>query len=890
MRATVIAELGGKLTPGSGRPKEGVWLFTALVLTAAIPVLLLGGWMAYITADQERSYARKAATEALTQVAHRIEGEFSRELQVAETLASSAALDQDNLRDFYLEATRIVAARPLWETAALTKPDQEQVLNVLRPLGAPLGPVTDAESFNAVLRTRKPVLGGLGPYQAAIGKQLVSLRVPVIRDGELRYVLTIGLLPDQIGTILGQAGLPTGWAGTVIDAKEKIVARTPDTKTARAGATTPAVQEAMARSGSNSARTQTREGIDVETVHRVLAGTDGWSVHVGVPVSELNAPVSRSLRLLFGGTAASVGLAIALGLVIAREIAQRRRMEALESAAALLDSEKRGALAIDAAELGTWRWDLSANEFSGCGRFCTLLGLAGSRSGETRWSADRIFALVEPPHRAALASFATDCLESGKSSSVEFPVQSDDRGEYWLRAAGRAEGPPNRRHVIHGVLADIDILKRAETERSHLLRRLASAQEEEQRRISRELHDQIGQTVTGLSLGLKALEQGLAKGSNGEAATEQVRWLEQLAAQIGRDIHRTASDLRPTAIDDLGIFKAIEAYVAEWQERYGIRVDIQTFGRDNSLPADVAAVLYRLVQEGLTNVLKHASASKVSIVLEKKSEGLALVLEDDGIGFDPDNVGRIASARSDVGIGSLRHEGAGCPSWWHDRRRICARKGKYDFCPDSAGSVGDRQMTPVRIALVDDHPVVLAGIRALLQGVPEVELVGEANTGATGLKAICDCSPDIAVIDLSLPDISGMELARQVSRRCPDVKIIALTVHEDRAYVHPVLEAGARGYLLKRSAGDELLRAIRAVNQGDRLSRSRDSREGSDERARTSALSGESDGGELSRREEDVLKLVAQGLQQQANRRTARGERQKRRDLQGAGVGKEGAS
>ena len=387
-------------------------------------------------------------------------------------------------------------------------------------------------------------------------------------------------------------------------------------------------------------RTQTREGMDVETVHRVLAGTEGWSVHVGVPLAELNAPVSRSLRLLFGGTAASVGLAIALGLVIAREIARRRRMEALKSAAALLDSEKRGALAIDAAELGTWRWDLHANEFSGCSRFCALLGLPSARSGETRWSADEIFAVVKPSHRSALASFGAACLESGKSSSVAFQIQSDDRGEYWLRAAGRAEGRPNHRHVIHGVLADIDVLKRAEAERSHLLRRLASAQEEEQRRISRELHDQIGQTVTGLSLGLKALEQGLAKGNNGEAATEQVRWLEQLAAQIGRDIHRTASDLRPTAIDDLGIFKAIEAYVAEWQERYGVRVDIQTFGRDNPLPPDVAAVLYRLVQEGLNNVLKHAQASKVSVVLEKKPEGLALVLEDDGIGFDPENFQR----------------------------------------------------------------------------------------------------------------------------------------------------------------------------------------------------------------------------------------------------------
>ena len=643
MRTAVIAELADRLSSGSGRSKEGIWLFAALVLTAAIPVLLLGGWLAYITADQERSYARKAATEALTQVAHRIEAEISREIQVAETLANSAALDNGNLGDFYREATRIVAARPLWETAALTKPDKDQVLNVLRPLGTPLGPVMDSESFDAVLRTRKPTLGGLGPYQAAIGKRLVSLRVPVIREGDLRYILTIGLLPDQIGTILGQAGLPAGWAGTVIDAKQRMVARTPDTQAASADAKTPAVQEAIARGGSNSLKTQTREGMDVETVHRVLAGTEGWSVNVGVPVAELNAPVSRSLRLLFGGTAASVGLAIALGLVIAREIAQRRRMEALESAAALLDSEKRGALAIDAAELGTWRWDLRANEFSGCSRFSALLRLPIARSGDTKWPADEIFAVVERSHRPALASFGAACLESGKSSSVTFQIQSDDRTQYWLRAAGRAEGAPNQRHVIHGVLADIDVLKRAEAERSHLLRRLASAQEEEQRRISRELHDHIGQTVTGLSLGLKALEQCLVQGNKGEAATEQVRWLEQLAAQIGRDIHRTASDLRPTAIDDLGIFKAIEAYVAEWQERYGVRVDIQTFGRDNHLPPDVAAVLYRLVQEGLNNVLKHARASKVSVVLEKKSEGLALVLEDDGVGFDPETSQRTVS-------------------------------------------------------------------------------------------------------------------------------------------------------------------------------------------------------------------------------------------------------
>ncbi|MCA6111715.1 response regulator [Bradyrhizobium cenepequi] len=168
-------------------------------------------------------------------------------------------------------------------------------------------------------------------------------------------------------------------------------------------------------------------------------------------------------------------------------------------------------------------------------------------------------------------------------------------------------------------------------------------------------------------------------------------------------------------------------------------------------------------------------------------------------------------------------------------------------------------MTPIRISLVDDHPVVLAGIRALLQVAPEVELVGEANTAAAGLKIICECSPDIAVIDLSLPDMSGMELARKVSKHCPEVKIVVLTVHEDRAYVHPVFEAGARGYLLKRSAGDELLRAIRIVKQGDTYLDPAIAEKTSVTVLHPPSAAG-ADDGKLSRREEDVLRLVAQGL------------------------------
>jgi DNA-binding NarL/FixJ family response regulator len=168
-------------------------------------------------------------------------------------------------------------------------------------------------------------------------------------------------------------------------------------------------------------------------------------------------------------------------------------------------------------------------------------------------------------------------------------------------------------------------------------------------------------------------------------------------------------------------------------------------------------------------------------------------------------------------------------------------------------------MSRIRIALIDDHPVVLAGIRALLQNMPEVELVSEASTGAMGLKAICECSPDIAVIDLSLPDISGMELARRVTRRCPEVKI--RLIHKTAP--HPSgPEAGAR--ISPERWPDELLRAIRAVSQGSSI-RSGDRRKVSP--ALRTRTGGGGDGGEPAgakrtlKRQQDCNKQIAGQLE-----------------------------
>ncbi len=608
----------------------------SLLIAAIIPVLLFGGWVTYLTADHERSDARRAAFETVRHVAERAASEVLLQLQIAETLAASSALDEPSLETFYRDAERIRAVHPLWETIEIADPSGTQVMNLLRPLGVPLGPTADRESFDEVVRTRQPAVGGIGPVGQISGKRLVAIRAPVIRNGVLRYVLTVSFAPNAVGSILKDAGAPKDWVGVVVDARGNIIARTVAEDLELGRPASVGVREAIRRAPNGFYIATTLEGVQVETVYRTLPNTGGWSVHFGVPSDTLNAPVSRSILVLIGGGVASLVLALTVASLMARDIAQRRRDDAERSALALAVSEERGSVAVEAAELGTWRWDAEREEVAGSERCWTLLGLAhrAAAGSEARMPTGRFLEAVHPEDRGHVQDGIRSCLSKGSTVNVEFRVLHPDERVCWVRATGRIPNL-NGQHtrVIHGVIADIEPQKRAEEERVHLLRRLSEAQENEQRRIARELHDQVGQTVTGLSLGLKALEHML----EGRAA-EHVRWLQSLTTELGRDIHRTAADLRPTALDDLGLDEALAALGSEWSERFGIAADIQFIGSAARLDPEIETVVYRVIQEALTNVLKHAQATAVSIVIERRAHLLRVIVEDDGIGFDPEAV------------------------------------------------------------------------------------------------------------------------------------------------------------------------------------------------------------------------------------------------------------
>lgn len=173
-------------------------------------------------------------------------------------------------------------------------------------------------------------------------------------------------------------------------------------------------------------------------------------------------------------------------------------------------------------------------------------------------------------------------------------------------------------------------LRQKESLRSQLLEKVITAQEEERKRIARELHDETGQALTSLMVGLKVL----AGAASLPEVQEKAGQLRAVAAQTLDSVHRLALELRPSVLDDLGLVAAMQRYVKDWGENLGLRVDFQVTGLDRRLPSQIETTVYRVVQEALTNVARHAEAQNVSVLLEYRGDSVVCIVEDDGRGFD----------------------------------------------------------------------------------------------------------------------------------------------------------------------------------------------------------------------------------------------------------------
>lgn len=167
---------------------------------------------------------------------------------------------------------------------------------------------------------------------------------------------------------------------------------------------------------------------------------------------------------------------------------------------------------------------------------------------------------------------------------------------------------------------------------------------------------------------------------------------------------------------------------------------------------------------------------------------------------------------------------------------------------------------PIRILLADDHNIMRKGLRLLLERQPEFEVVGEASDGRQTLEEAAATNPDIVILDIAMPLLSGIEVAERINTMLPETAIVILSMHSDEGYVLRALKAGARGYLLKDSAEDDLIHAIHAVSEGKAFFSPEISKMLAEDFVREVRARGSEDSYELlTSREREILHLLAEG-------------------------------
>lgn len=220
--------------------------------------------------------------------------------------------------------------------------------------------------------------------------------------------------------------------------------------------------------------------------------------------------------------------------------------------------------------------------------------------------------------------------------------------------------PFTRRELVARIVSALVLARsraRAEAERDLLRRELSLAEEAQRRTLARDLHDQLGQHLAAFTLFIADVRRLLAAGESIERRLEQ---LEELSTAMMRDARNLALELRPPELDDVGLANALETYVRAWSARFGVEAQIAVTGLagEEAWPAPVANAIYRIVQEALTNVAKHAGAQMVTLQLDRRQEEIRLVVADDGRGFDAEAAAKRARTERRLGLASMRERAA----------------------------------------------------------------------------------------------------------------------------------------------------------------------------------------------------------------------------------------
>jgi len=467
--------------------------------------------------------------------------------------------------------------------------------------------------------------------------------------------------------------------------------------------------------------------------------------------------------------------------------------------------------------------------------------------------------LIHPEDREQAVSMWKEAVSARKDFRVDYRAIASDGRIVWLAMLARLRRPESRATQFRGLLFDVGDSIRAEMlgtlvehqtaellSRQKQLRGLATelnlAEYRERTKLATELHDHLAQLLV---LGLIHVGQAQRVVGDARACGDFLRQTERVLDQSLEYTRTLIADLSPSVLREFGLVTALR-WLAEHMQRYQLAVAIEAPEslRLPPITEGQAVLLFQSVRELLINVAKHGHIDRATVRLRSLDGILRLEVQDAGCGFDllqtltpslaADN--STSPTSSKFGLFSIGE-------------RMTALGGRFDMDSSpgkgtiatlilplttsaelaevnpvsseqptrrsSDHSAARRQYTPqdhshgsIRVLLVDDHLMLRQGLRSIVDGVPHLEVVGEASNGLEAIDAVRVLKPDVVVMDINMPLMNGIEATRHIKKEFPNTAVIGLSVHEDTDMAQRMRAAGLSRYVTKESAVEDLCDAI----------------------------------------------------------------------------------
>lgn len=397
------------------------------------------------------------------------------------------------------------------------------------------------------------------------------------------------------------------------------------------------------------------------------------------------------------------------------------------------------------------------------------------------------------------------------------------------------------RYAIHSAKVEaqrarlLAVAEQQATQLRHLATQLTQAEQRERRRIAQTLHDHLQQLLVAAKMRIDRLQVRSRDGDQG--VSKAVSQVQELIAESIEASRSLTMQLSPPVLHDRGLVPALEWLSRQFDKEHDLPVDVVADENFDAVDDHLRDFLFQAVRELLFNVVKHAEARSATVAVHRLNERIQVKVRDDGRGCDTSHFQEHPTGDG-FGIFHLQQRvqflggefaveseiGSGCevslivPMQLPQQRQRSDRSDRHtDATPAAHGN--DRAPAPsaaycdvgdddIRVLLADDHKIVREGLAGLLREHPGIRIVGEASDGQSAIELCQQLQPDVVIMDISMPGLSGIEATRRIRAQCPGVEVIGLSMHEKADVAAAMRDAGAAGYFRKDEPSDGLIAAI----------------------------------------------------------------------------------